>query len=319
MTRKKVWKQIVAIVIALFIVGSGGFVVSNWQPDRPVEALVAKWAQPPSTFIDLMGLRVHLRDEGPQTDALPIVLLHGTGASLHTWDGWTAILRQDRRVIRFDLPGFGLTGPRTDSDYSIERYAEFVVAILDRLGVQKAVIAGNSLGGRIAWGTAVLYPDRVEKLVLLDASGYDFKPESVPIGLMLARIPVLRDMIRNVLPRSFVRSSIENVYGDPARVTPELVDLYYDITTRAGNRQALAERLEQLEPGAMAHRLPEIRQPTLILWGRKDRLIPVENAQRFHADIKRSTLIIWDELGHVPQEEDPARTVQALQSFLDAS
>ena len=153
--------------------------------------------------------------------------------------------------------------------------------------------------------------------MLCAARGDDFKPESVPIGFALARIPVVRQLIRNVLPRNFVRSSIENVYGDPSRVKPELVDLYFDLTTRAGNRQALMQRLEQLEPGAMAHRLPEIRQPTLILWGRKDHLIPVENAERFHRDIDNSTLVIWDDLGHVPHEEDPARTVRALQSFLE--
>ena len=319
MTRKTPWKQFVVIVLVAIVVGISGFAISNWQPDRPVEELVGKWARPPSTFIELDGLQVHLRDQGPRDDPLPIVLLHGTGASLHTWDGWTEILGTQRRVIRFDLPGFGLTGPRDDADYSIERYAEFVVAMLDRLSVQKAVIAGNSLGGRIAWGTAVLYPERVDKLVLLDASGYDFKPESVPIGFTVARIPVVRQLVKNVLPRSFVKSSIENVYGDPSRVKPELVDLYFDITTRAGNRTALMQRLQQLEPGAMAHRLKEIRQPTLIGWGGRDRLIPVENAERFHADIENSTLVIWDDLGHVPHEEDPARTVQALQSFLDAN
>lgn len=319
MTRKSPWKRLLAIVPIVVVVATGGFVISNWQPDRPVEELVNQWAQPPSTFVELEGLQVHLRDEGPRDDALPIVLLHGTGASLHTWDGWTDALKTEHRVIRFDLPGFGLTGPRDDADYSIEAYAEFVVAALDSLGVQQAVVAGNSLGGRIAWGTAVLYPDRVAKLAILNASGYDFKPESIPIGLVVARIPVVRQLVRNVLPRSFVRSSIESVYGDPSRVTPELVDLYYDITTRAGNRKALTQRLQQLEPGSMAHRLSEIRQPTLILWGRKDRLIPVANGERFHEDIDDSTLVIWDDLGHVPHEEDPSRTVRAMQSFLKAN
>ena len=316
-TQKMTWKHLVAIALLLIVVGAIGFIVSSWQPDRPLEALVGKWAQPPSTFIDVQGMQVHLRDEGPRDDPMPIVLLHGTAASLHTWDDWTEALTVERRVIRFDLPGFGLTGPSSDNDYSIERYARFVVEVLDELGVEKVHLAGNSLGGHIAWAAAVAYPDRVDTLAMLDASGYNFEPESVPIGFALSRIPVVRDLIRNILPRSFVRSSIENVYGDPDRVTNETVDLYYDITTRAGNREALVERLKQLEMGANAHLIKEIRQPTLILWGRLDRLIPVVNAERFNADIANSELIVWDDLGHVPHEEDPLRTVAAFQAFLD--
>ncbi len=319
MTRKKLWKQLFAIAVVLIIVGTGSFVVSNWQPDQPVEVLIDKWAQPPSTFVELDGMDVHLRDEGPRDDPLPIVLLHGTGASLHTWDGWVDVLSQERRVIRFDLPGFGLTGPNADGNYGVDRYAEFVVAVLDKLGVDRAVVAGNSLGGNIAWAMAVWYPSRVDKLVLLNATGYDFKPEVVPIGFTLARIPVVRNMIRNVMPRDAVRSSIESVYGDPSRVTPELVDLYFDMSTREGNRTALMQRLTQLEGGAIAHLIKEVSQPTLVLWGRKDRLVPVINAERFDADIAGSELLIWEDLGHVPHEEDPARTVQAVQAFLEAS
>ncbi|MDJ0760587.1 MAG: alpha/beta hydrolase [Woeseiaceae bacterium] len=318
MNRRKLWKQLVAIAVLVTLVGTGSFVVGNWQPDQPVEALIGKWAQPPSTFVELQGMNVHLRDEGPRDDPLPIVLLHGTGASLHTWDGWVEVLSQERRVIRFDLPGFGLTGPNADGDYGVNRYTEFVAAMLDSIGVEKTVLGGNSLGGNIAWATAVRYPERVDKLVLLNATGYDFKPESVPIGFTLARIPVVRNMIRNVMPRDAVRSSIESVYGDPSRVTPELVDLYFDISTREGNRTALMQRLEQLEGGGMAHLIKEVSQPTLILWGRKDRLVPVINAERFDADIDGSELVVWDDLGHVPHEEDPARTVQAVQAFLEA-
>lgn len=304
-----------ALIVFLGTAGLGVFAAANWQPDRTVEELSERWAPPPSRFIPIAGMEVHIRDEG-LSDGTPVVLLHGTGSSLHTWDGWTAELVDDYRVIRFDLPGFGLTGPDPDGDYSIENYAAFVLEVLDALGIERVVLAGNSLGGYVAWATTVLYPGRVDRLVLVDSSGYAFEPESVPIGFTLARMPVAKHLIRDVLPRSMVESSVKDVFGDPSRVTPELVDRYYDLTTRAGNRDALVSRLEQLRPGEMADRIGEIAVPTLILWGRKDGLIPVKFGERFDEDLRDSRLITWDDLGHVPQEEDPSRTVQPVKDFL---
>jgi pimeloyl-ACP methyl ester carboxylesterase len=219
-------------------------------------------------------------------------------------------------VIRYDLPAFGLTGPSPDSSYTIENYARIVVAVLDSLQVDRCVLVGNSLGGYVAWATAVLYPDRVERLVLVDASGYPFQSQSVPIGFKIARTPVLNKLMKDVLPRKVVENSVKNVYGDPSRVTPGLVDRYFDLTTRAGNRQALAERFRQTQPGSLAQRGPELKLPTLILWGGRDRLIPPEIGDRFHQEIAGSKLVRFNELGHVPQEEDPARTVKALKEFL---
>ena len=113
-------------------------------PDRPVETLVARWAQPPSEFIDLDGQLVHVRDEGPKGDAAPIVLLHGTSASLHTWDGWVQALRPTRRVVRIDLPAFGLTGPfggkYTPDDYRGDTYARFVIDLLDVMKLPRVVV-----------------------------------------------------------------------------------------------------------------------------------------------------------------------------------
>ncbi|MBX3659821.1 MAG: alpha/beta hydrolase [Ramlibacter sp.] len=314
---------------ALFFAVVG--VVLTWAPDQPVSELTARWAQPPSRFVAVQGLQVHLRDEGPGAGApqrageaaggapLPIVLLHGTSASLHTWQGWAEALRGQRRVIRFDLPGFALTGPQPQGDYSIDAYVRFVIAVMDQLGVQRFVLAGNSLGGQIAWATAVAHPERVSELVLVDAAGYAFVPKSVPIGFQIARMPALRPLMENTLPRGLIESSVRNVYGHPERVTPALVDLYYDMTRREGNRRALGQRMAQMTPEAVAQRsgrIATIRQPTLILWGGQDRLIPPENAQRFARDIAGSQLVVFDDLGHVPHEEDPARTVAAVQKFL---
>ena len=290
------------------------------EPDRAVETLVARWAPPPSDFIDVKGMVVHLRDEGPRDDPLPIVLLHGTSASLHTWAGWVIELKQRRRVITFDLPGFGLTGPFAGSyqpdDYGGDAYARFVLDLMDVLKVQRAVLGGNSLGGEVAWRSAYLAPQRVAALVLVDASGPAFTPESVPIGFWVARTPVLNRAMEWLLPRPLVAQSVTSVYGDPNKVTPELIDRYFELTLRTGNRRALGQRVEHLVAGADAERIATLKVPTLILWGGRDRLIPPAIAKVFESQISGSRLKVFDDLGHVPQEEDPARTVAAVKSFL---
>lgn len=298
---------------ALFFGVAG--VVATWAPDKPVQELAARYAPPPSQFIDVGGQAVHVRDEGPRDDPVPLVLLHGTSASLHTWDGWAEALRGQRRVIRFDLPGFGLTGPNASGDYSIATYVRFVQAVLDRLGVQRCVIAGNSLGGQIAWATAYSLPQRVEKLVLVDASGYGVEPKNAPIGFVLAGTPVLRELMPYTLPRGVIESTVKHVYGQPEKVTPQLVDQYVDMTLRAGNRRALVRRLEQGYLGDLSQ-LRSLTLPTLVLWGGRDRLLPPEHAQRFAQDIAGARVRVFERLGHVPQEEDPAATVAAVKEFL---
>lgn len=290
-------------------------------PDRPVQSLVARWAPPPSDFIDVKGQIVHIRDEGPRADPSPIVLLHGTGASLHTWEGWVRTLKKTRRIITFDLPAFGLTGPFNGQyaadDYRGDAYARFVLDVMDALKVNSAVIGGNSLGGEVAWRAVTLAPTRFTRLLLIDASGYAFSPRSIPLGFRIARVPLLNRIGEHLLPRALVTASVANVYADDSRITDTLVDRYYELTLREGNRRALGLRVQQLEPGEAIDRLKTLALPTLVLWGSADELIPVENARRFASDIPGARVVVLDGLGHVPQEEDPARSLAAALEFLE--
>lgn len=312
---KRVFELAVRLLGVLLLLGALGFAATK-APDRPLDTLVARWAPPPSDFIDLNGLIVHLRDQGPRGDPTPIILIHGTSASLHTWEAWAAELSRTRRVVSFDLPGFGLTGPNASNDYSSATYVAFVETLLKRLRIERAVLAGNSLGGEIAWHYALHSPEQVAGLILVDAAGFDFKPESIPIGFQIARIPVVREISRFVLPRRAVEDSVADVYGDPTKVTGALVDRYYELTLREGNRAALLRRIEQLDPGAQVGRLKEIQAPTLILWGEKDRLIPPQWGREFAKALPNSRLVTFQNLGHVPQEEDPASTLAAVRQWL---
>ena len=312
-------RRVIRVLLGVLLVlglSVAGFIGLNWAPDRPVEELKARWAPAPSQFIELMGMQVHLRDEGPRDDAEPLLLLHGTSASLHTWEGWVTDLKRTRRVISVDLSGFGLTGPFPDGDYRIAHYTAFLDALLDRLQVPPVVVAGNSFGGQLAWELAVARPARVSRLILVDAAGYPRQSSSVPIGFRLAQVPALAPLMARLLPRRMIESSVQNVYGDPTRVTDELVERYYQLTLRAGNRQALVQRFQQAPAGDSQALIRQVRQPTLILWGGRDGLIAPANAERFKADIAGSRLVIFEQLGHVPQEEDPALTLPVVQGFL---
>jgi pimeloyl-ACP methyl ester carboxylesterase len=315
------WLQ--RIVGGLLMLTALGVALSR-APDRPVETLIARWAPPPSDFLDVKGQALHFRDEGPRDDPLPIVLIHGTGASLHTWEGWVRALKGQRRVITLDLPGFGLTGPYSASftgpyphdTYQGDAFAWFVLDVMDTLKVQRFVIGGNSLGGEVAWRTASLAPQRVARLILVDASGLPFTPAHVPIGFLIARVPVLNRISEWLLPRSLVAQSLAEVYGDPSRVNSDLVDRYFELTLREGNRHALNVRLQHLQSGEDASRVAALKLPTLILWGGKDRLIPPDTAKAFEQKIVGSKLVMFDDLGHVPHEEDPARTAAVVREFL---
>ncbi|MCC5854144.1 MAG: alpha/beta hydrolase [Idiomarina sp.] len=288
-----------------------------YAPDIPVAELKAAYAPMPSQFMAIEGMQVHIRDQGDRDDPEPILLLHGTSASLHTWEGWMPYLTPQRRVIRVDMPGFGLTGPEPFGDYHVERYVDFVMAVANALELEHFILGGNSFGGRIAWTTALNYPDRVTRLILLNASGgFPIEAEHVPLGFRLAQMPLIRHVTRSLLPRHVVRASLENVYANPTDATDELIDLYEAMTRREGNRTALLQRFAQASVSDESDRLATLTQPTLILWGAHDRLIPVANAHRYAEAINHSQLVIFDTLGHVPHEENPELSIQPVLEFL---
>jgi pimeloyl-ACP methyl ester carboxylesterase len=305
-----------AALAGLVLVAALVAVAAFWQPDRSLDSLKARWATAPSQFVPVQGLNVHLRDVGPRDDPAPIMLIHGTSASLHTWELWAAELSKTRRVVSFDLPGFGLTGPNAEGDYTIERYSAFLLALMHHLNIERAVLGGNSLGGEVAWGFAARHPQRVERLILVDAAGYPLVSKSRPIGFVIAGLPGLRTLAAHVLPRHVIARSVRSVYGDPSKVTPELVDRYFDLTLREGNRVALGQRLAQRDSGREADRIKALKMPTLILWGGHDRLIPPDHASWFARDISGSQLVVFERLGHVPHEEDPVATLKAVRAFL---
>lgn len=285
----------------------------NIQPNRDLLDLKTKYANSESEFLELDGMPVHYRDEG---QGFPIVLVHGTGASLHTWEAWTDDLERDYRVIRMDLPAFGLTGPHPGRDYTLDAYVSFLDGFVEKLNLESFHLAGNSLGGNIAWLYAARHPDKVAKLVLLDPGGYHpGSGRKSPGAIGLAKTPVLNQLIKIITPRSLVEDNLLSVYHDDSKVTEELIDQYFELTLRPGNRQAFIDRAKT---PAVDHtdELKNIEAPTLIIWGAEDTWIDPDHAGFFLEAIPQAKLEMMKEVGHIPMEEAPEASVQILRKFL---
>ena len=215
-----------------------------------------------------------------------------------------------------DLPGYGLTGPFPNRDYSIEKYVGFLKDFLEAQNIEKCILGGNSLGGQISWRFALAYPEMIEKLILIDAAGYPYKAESSPIAFRLAKVPIVKSLFTFITPKSIAKASVENVYDDKSKVTDELALRYFELTLRPGNRQAFVDRFNAQSNPEVYKAISQIKCPTLILWGEKDRLIPPECAYRFQEDLPNDTLVIIKGSGHVPMEEDPIKSLEVLNAFL---
>jgi len=281
--------------------------------DRPAGEIEARRARKPSKFIDVNGLRTHYRDQGTGP---VLVLLHGSNASLHTWEGWMDALTREYRVITMDLPGQGLTGPDPQNRYSPLEEVAWLEAFVSALGLKRFTLGGNSMGGGLAWRYTVVHPEKVERLILVDAFGLR-RDEPIPFSLRLYETPVLNRVVRWTTPRFMVKRTVKGTYGDPRRVTPETVDLYVDMLLREGNREATRQRFARKDGDpSLEARLSEIKVPTLILWGSRDEWILPKYARRFQSRIPQSRLVMMEGLGHVPMEEDPVQTVAVVQDFL---
>ncbi|MFN4891862.1 MAG: alpha/beta fold hydrolase, partial [Bacteroidota bacterium] len=286
------------------------------ERDRPVKELIPIYANSSSQFMSILGMQVHYRDQGVQSDSVPLILLHGMSSSLNTWDSVVFYLANHRRVISLDLPGFGLTGPSPENMYNFDYYNKFIDSFTRRLQLTKFTLVGNSMGGSIAWNYALFNPAVVDKLVLIDAVGYPKRGESGSLGFKIASTPVINNILLFATPKALVRKSLETIYFDQSRVTDAQVERFHDMAIREGNRAAALLIFKgSFGTSQFKGKIKEIKTPTLVLWGDKDNLISVENAYQFNQDIKGSKLEVYPNVGHVPMEEVPERVAKSILDF----
>ena len=283
-----------------------------WTPDVPRSTLEARYLAAPADMRSVGPWQLHVRQSGPP-DAPAVVLLHGFGSSLQTWDAWAKALSVTHRVVRIDLPGSGLSPPDPAHDYRDARSLDMLIALMDSLGLQRASWVGHSMGGRIAWTLAARYPDRVDKLVLVAPDGFASfgfeygKPMDVPASLGL---------MRHVLPKPVLRMNLHSAYARPDSLSDAVTTRYHDLILAPGARQAMLDRLKQTVLQEPVPLLRQIKAPTLLVWGEADAMIPVSNAQDYLQAIAGSRLVSWPNVGHLPQEEAAQLSLKALADFL---
>lgn len=286
-------------------------IIAMIRRDIPVEKLKKKFTSKNSKFIHINGMDVHYTDQG---QGIPLVLLHGVGASLNTWDGWQERLQNDFRIIRLDLPAFGLTGPNPSKEYSIDFYVNFMKEFLDKLKVDSCFMAGNSLGGYITWNFALAHPKMIKKMILLDAAGYPLVAKTTPFIFKMAQSRIA-PYFKVLTTRYLVKKIISDVYGDASKVTPDVVDRYYSYALRAGNRDALLSVASKLD-FSQYENLKMLKTPSLIMWGEKDTWLKPDSAARFYQDLEHSKLLMYPGVGHIPMEEIPEQTAADARKFL---
>jgi pimeloyl-ACP methyl ester carboxylesterase len=293
----------------LALLGVIAMAASLYAPDKPRPGLEAVY---PGEYLVVEGLRLRMRDSGPR-EAPVVILLHGFGASLETWEPWAQALSADYRVIRIDLPGFGLTGPDPTGDYSDARAIRVLIGLMDQLGIDRASLVGNSLGGRIAWNFAAQHPERLTRLVLVSPDGFaspGFEYDRAP------KMPLVMQVLPYVAPRGLLKANLAAGYGRPETLSEATLTRYRDMLLAPGVRRAILARMAQVilkEPGPT---LSRITKPTLLLWGERDGMIPISNAADYQRYLPDATLVRLPGLGHLPFEEDPAGSLPPVERFL---
>ena len=301
-----IWKAI-KWLLAIIVLAFAGLFIWGYAADVPLAELKAKYANAESEFVDLgEGLTVHLRDEGP-ADAPSIILLHGSNASLHTWDEWTQRMKDKYRIIRFDQPGHGLTGPHPKDDYSVAAFADAVDRVAANRGLGRFTLGGNSMGGGIAYEYAKTHPEKLAGLILVDSGGQpEAKPTALPIGFRIMQWPVINELATIITPRSIIDQSLRSSVSKGSYIDDAEVDLYWELLRRSGNREATIKRFghRSAQPKDAFDPKP-LATPALILWGEEDRLIPVSSAAWFAKRFPDSRTHIYKGIGHIPMQELP--------------
>jgi pimeloyl-ACP methyl ester carboxylesterase len=291
-------------------------------PDTDPAAMTEKYTNPASKFVEnAEGLRVHYRDQG-NPDGVPIVLVHGTSASLHTWAPLVDALGGDYRIITYTQPGHGLTGPHPRDDYSYAGMAEALDLVTEELRLDYFVLGGNSMGGWVSWRYALAYPERVDALILIDAAGMPLRDgeEEPPLnlGFKLLRTPLGRALMQNYTPRSLVAKSARQTVSVQSVMDEAAIDRYWELIRLPGNRRASALGALVDREVDYADRVGEITAPTLIIWGAEDHLIFPSAAQTFDERLPNADVMVYDGVGHLPMEEAPKRTARDIDGFLQA-
>jgi pimeloyl-ACP methyl ester carboxylesterase len=302
--------KIIAIVLTAFLFLAAIFL---WTPDKSKAELEKTYSSPQNAYVGALGVNIHYQDTGPSKNSIPILFLHGFGSSLQTWDAWSKDLSNEYRVISVDLPGFGLTGEDPSGIYTDLRSVEVLEAFLKELQIPKVVLVGNSMGGKFAWQFAARFPNQVTKLVLISPDGY--ASPGIKYGKK-TEVPAIAQLYRYFFSKTFLAMNLEPAYANPKTLNEDLVNRYYDLMLAPGVRGAILARMQQTVLQDPVPSLATIQVPTLLIWGEKDAFIPIANSNDYLKVMPNAKRVSLPNIGHLPQEEQPAIGLAALKEFL---
>ncbi len=302
------------VLLAIFVLLLSGCTTLGIK-SIPLEDLKKKYANENSRFLELDGMNIHYRDEG---SGPVLVLIHGVCASLHTWDGWVMDLKDHYRIIRMDLPGFGLTPLKDKNVYDRDQGVRLMDEFAAKLGLDHFYLAGNSLGGYLAWIYTYAHPEKVDKLILIDSAGF---PSKTPFVLRFASFPLIRPFARRMMPKFMFDNAVRQVYGDDSRITKETRDRYFELAMRKGAKSDYVDIFtvlkRELSKPEVSYGIDRITVPTLVMWGDKDIWLPYkENIVKWRQALPNAKFIIYKGVGHIPMEEIPDLTAHDADLFL---
>jgi pimeloyl-ACP methyl ester carboxylesterase len=313
------FRWLLAIIgLAAIVVVAGYFVLK--RDDIPYATLASHYENANSRYVDLPGgIHMHYRDEGAHPGAATLVLVHGYAASVQTWEPWVTRLGRDYRVISVDLPGHGLTSAPAGYQPTTSNYVDALNAFATSQHLDHFVLAGNSMGGDIAWHYALAHPEQLSGLILVDAGGWpDGSTAHEPLIFKLLSNPIIAPLLRDLDNTRLTREGLEKAFVNHSLINDAMVSRYTDLARAPGHREILVQIMLNRSPGDVAtpERLSAIHTPTLIIHGDHDNLIAPSSGQHFKDAIAGSELVMLPNVGHVPQEEAPDASAHAVRAFL---
>jgi pimeloyl-ACP methyl ester carboxylesterase len=306
------------LLLAAILLSLAGTAYLFLRPDLtlPKEQVKAAYRLPNSHFIQWKGAELHYTLSGPDT-AMTILMIHGFGGSHRDFDKLDSLLNHSYRIVRMDLPGFGLSD--YPFDYATknirEAYTEYFDMLKDTLGIDSCIVMGNSLGGMISVELATSRPETVKALVLFNSAGYEMEEVMKSANAYVLRNPLVRTLAMKGMSRFMTHRGMKRVVYDHSLLTPERITRVNSMWNREGNMRHLVELANSNEFPDEAM-MKDVRCPTLIIWGQQDQIVNVKYAARFHEDIPGSRLVIYDPCGHVPMQERPKDVYRDVMDFL---
>jgi len=263
-----------------------------------------------------VALYYETRGKGP-----PVILLHGFGGNIYSWHHLVGPLSKDHELFLIDLKGFGKSPKPHDDHYEVRDQAELIYKFIVAHKLTNLTLIGHSLGGGVALLIALELlkerPGNLRQLVLIDAAAYK---QDLPDFIDILRTPLLGPLVTSILSdKQKVRMILKKAYYDDSKITEEQVTAYAAPLRTAGGTYALIRTAKSIIPAnvqQISEKYKDINVPTLILWGRQDRIVPLQIGQRLHKDIARSELVVIDNCGHIPHEEKPEDALNAISRFL---